>query len=176
MHSRQHGLRLLKISLVFQLESTWKGKRNCGKGGIKPYGFLSGKWTAEVKNLQYGTQFFSSLLSPKFFLEVCFVKVEMLLAETRSNEWKGQSGAAATASSESLPFWRTHYLALSDLSLFNQPMSAAWLPSVRSGFIGREVGWLARDISWSVGRFVSYKIIQLCQRAVVAKVRGVCIF
>lgn len=100
----------------------------------------------------------------------------MLLAETRSNEWKGQSGAAATASSESLPFWRTHYLALSDLSLFNQPMSAAWLPSIRSGSIGREVGWLARDISWSVGRFVSYKIIQLCQRAVVDKVRGVCVF
>lgn len=64
----------------------------------------------------------------------------MLLAETRKNEWKGQSCAAAIVSSESLLFWRTHYFALSDHSLLNQPVSAAWLSSIHSGSVGTGVG------------------------------------
>lgn len=68
------------------------------------------------------------------------MKAKILLAETRRNEWKGQSCAAAIVSSESLLFWRTHYFTLSNHSLLNQLMSAAWLPSIHSGSVGTGVG------------------------------------
>lgn len=85
----------------------------------------------------------------------------------RRNERKGQSCVAARVSSESLLFWRTHYFSLSHYSLLNQTMSAAWLPSIHSGFVGT---WIAdRPETWAEVWEGLCLIIQLCQRKVIAK-------
>lgn len=70
-------------------------------------------------------------------------------------------------SSESLLFWRTHYFTLSHYSLLNQALSAAWLPSIHSGFLGTRIADLPE--MWAEVWEGLCLILQLCQRKVIAK-------
>lgn len=111
-------------------------------------------------------KFFSSPFSPRFLGNMFF---EGQNAETRKTEQKGRSWAAARVSSESLLFWRTHHFSLSPLQSFKSSCVSC-MAAIHTFWLRRNTDcWLARDVSWSVGRFVSYKMVQLCQRKVIAK-------
>lgn len=116
---------------------------------------------------------FSSPLSPSFFGSM-FCEGRAAISRDQK-EWMERSVMCSGYG----PIWELPILedsAVSDHHLLNQPKSAAWLPSMHSGSVGAGVGCIARDVSWSVGRFVYYKIIQLRQRKELAKIRAVCIF
>lgn len=98
--------------------------------------------------------------------EICFVKAKMQrpgrLNRKVSHEQQQEFHLRASCFGGLIAPLSPHY------SLLNQTVSC--MAAIHTFWLRRNTDcWLARDVSWSVGRFVSYKMVQLCQRKVIAK-------